>query len=428
MKLEQAGQIQLDSSFSLNVSFANDGTRCVGKLTQTLRDKEFAGGKFTMSVELVGIFNCTGAVTDEVKRQVHGEVYDQLFPYMQSQCANLAAASGIPGLMLRRTFQLTPITLPSIKKGRPGNDRNPDVAKTYVIIMAIPLYQDLWNGKETLSETVALRCGEKKLTFWRLLPEYSPSRSWIALSGSWSWRPGYADHLKYSRGRHCFLCDRPHWCGCKLGRHQTQPNRSGRVFDTRSVKGRLGIGVGLCQGVSKPRTGPGGTFLTLPLACYLPDALGEKLHLNTWQEAAGPGCMPWVSLLQTPQDIFPEKERWEEPVAITYTGGTTGPAKGVMLSRRAFRASLEQYTQAETEYGRGGENLDLLPLFSAFGLCQCVHVPLCLGMGVILSPLFRPNQLGQALQQYHPTQVSGTTSYWQLLLQDAWAKQRIFPS
>ena len=37
--LEQAGQIQLDSSFALNVSFANDGTRCVGKLTQTLRDK-----------------------------------------------------------------------------------------------------------------------------------------------------------------------------------------------------------------------------------------------------------------------------------------------------------------------------------------------------------------------------------------------------
>ena len=53
--------------------------------------------------------------------------------------------------------------------------------------MAIPLYQDLWNGKETLSETVALRCGEKQLTFgdffqdilrakldcalWELVPE-----------------------------------------------------------------------------------------------------------------------------------------------------------------------------------------------------------------------------------------------------------------
>ena len=94
-KLEKSGQIQLDSSFSLNVSFSSDGSRCVGKLQQTLRDKEFVGGKFTMTVELVGIFNCSNATTDEVKRQVHGEVYDQLFPYMQSQCASLAAASGL---------------------------------------------------------------------------------------------------------------------------------------------------------------------------------------------------------------------------------------------------------------------------------------------------------------------------------------------
>lgn len=55
-KLEKSGQIQLDSSFSLNVSFSSDGSRCVGKLQQTLRDKEFVGGKFTMTVELVGIF------------------------------------------------------------------------------------------------------------------------------------------------------------------------------------------------------------------------------------------------------------------------------------------------------------------------------------------------------------------------------------
>ena len=92
-KLEKSGQIQLDSSFSLNVSFAPDGTKCVGKLQQTLRDKEFAGGKFTLTVELVGIFSCTGATADEVKRQIHGEVYDQLFPFMQAQCSSLAAAS-----------------------------------------------------------------------------------------------------------------------------------------------------------------------------------------------------------------------------------------------------------------------------------------------------------------------------------------------
>ena len=82
-------------------------------------------GKFTMTVELVGIFNCSNATTDEVKRQVHGEVYDQLFPYMQSQCASLAAASGVPGLMLRKV-PIDPNNIAINKKGGPDNDRNPD--------------------------------------------------------------------------------------------------------------------------------------------------------------------------------------------------------------------------------------------------------------------------------------------------------------
>ena len=125
-KLEKSGQVQLDSSFSLNVSFMADGTRCVGKLQQTLRDKEFAGGKFTMTVVLVGIFSCTGATTDEVKRQIHGEVYDQLFPYMQSECASLSAASGIPGLMLRKV-PINPDNI-TVNKGGPGGTVTPTAA------------------------------------------------------------------------------------------------------------------------------------------------------------------------------------------------------------------------------------------------------------------------------------------------------------
>ena len=124
-KLDQSGQVQLDSSFSLNVNFSSDGSRCMGKLQQTFRDKEFAGGKFVMTIELVGIFQCSQAFSDEVKRQIHGEVYDQLFPYMQSQCAALAAASGIPGLMLRKSA-IDPNSIAVNKKGPGGPDRNPD--------------------------------------------------------------------------------------------------------------------------------------------------------------------------------------------------------------------------------------------------------------------------------------------------------------
>lgn len=124
-KLDQAGQIQLDSSFSLNVSFAQDGSRCIGTLQQNLRDKESGGDKFAMTIEVVGVFSCFEAFSDEKKRLIHGEVYDQLFPYMQAQCSSLAASSGIPGLMLRK-IPIDPDNIAVNKGGPDGPDRNPD--------------------------------------------------------------------------------------------------------------------------------------------------------------------------------------------------------------------------------------------------------------------------------------------------------------
>ena len=163
---------------------------------------------------------------------------------------------------------------------------------------------------------------------------------------------------------------------------------------------------------------PAETFVVLPVGEYLPPLLAKKLRTGTWKDRAGTDCLSWTGFQQDPSDMPPESARWEEPAVITYTGGTTGPSKGVTLSRRALFASLEQYTSSGTETGPGSVCLTLLPVFSAFGLTQCIHVPLCLGMGVILSPMFQPWQLREHLDRYRPDQVNGTTSYWQLLLRE----------
>ena len=112
-------------------------------------------------------------------------------------------------------------------------------------------------------------------------------------------------------------------------------------------------------------------FLWLPISRR---RLGRKLRVGVWEGEKGPGCVSWKEFLQDTGESVPESARWEEPVAITYTGGTTGPAKGVMLSRRAFRASLEQYTQVGTMYGRGEPRWCF---FRSFQHSACASVFMC---------------------------------------------------
>lgn len=286
--------------------------------------------------------------------------------------------------------------------------------------MSKPIWQDLWQGGQDPA-AVALRCGDHALTFAQLFPQIRRAEAGLRRLGV---GPGdFVTILSLNTPEAViafYAIDRigavANWVDIKLSPAEVEP-----YLTQAGSKVVLVLELAFAKIYGNRGSAPAEHFVVLPLAPYIPAALGGKLHTDTWQANSGPDCLAWADFLTEPDDCPPETSRWEEPVAITYTGGTTGPAKGVMLSRRAFRASLEQYTQAGGEYGAGGENLVLLPLFAAFGLCQCVHVPLCLGMGVILSPMFRSHQLGQLLQRYHPAQVSGTTAYWQLLLQDDWA-------
>lgn len=100
-KLEKSGQIQLQSGFNFNVNFSKDGQRCVARIYQSIKDQD--GGEIIfLSAELVGAFTCDGVVTDEDKKQVHTQCYDQLFPYVQNTVTTLMNASGIPGFQLRK--------------------------------------------------------------------------------------------------------------------------------------------------------------------------------------------------------------------------------------------------------------------------------------------------------------------------------------
>ena len=102
-KLETAGQIQLENNFSFSVNYNQDNTRCMAKLYQCVKDKtDSPDHRFFVSVELVGIFEVTGALTDEDKRDFHVMCYQQLFPYGETLVKQVCSAGGMPGFVLLR--------------------------------------------------------------------------------------------------------------------------------------------------------------------------------------------------------------------------------------------------------------------------------------------------------------------------------------
>ena len=282
--------------------------------------------------------------------------------------------------------------------------------------MGPSLYSALWRGKGETGRP-ALRCGDRSLTFGELFEEILRAEAGLRALGVgpgdlvtiFSLNTPETVAAVYAADR---IGAAANFVDLKAGPEEIAPYL--RLAGSRVV---LVLEAAFSKVYRSRGDAPAERFVVLPLGPSLSRELAEKLRAGAWRETAGADCLSWEELLRVPSEpVPPESERWEEPAVIVYTGGTTGPAKGVTLSRRAFRASLEQYTAAETEYGPGGTALSLLPVFSAFGLCQCIHVPLCLGMTVVLAPMFRPGQLGEYLLRYRPEQVNATTSYWQLLL------------
>lgn len=101
-KIQQGTQLKLTAGFSFSVNYAPDGSVAVAKLYQSLKDNA-DGEQFFCSVEMRGTFKLSGEIDDEAKKQLHGQCYDDMFPYLQRQVKDLCASSGIPNMMLKKS-------------------------------------------------------------------------------------------------------------------------------------------------------------------------------------------------------------------------------------------------------------------------------------------------------------------------------------
>lgn len=99
IELQENVDIELESTFSFNVTYNDDDTACVAVLKHDLKHKK-SPEKFSVSVEGVGQFVCEGIVSDETKKEAHIRAYELLFPYVQREIRDLITEAGMSPLIV----------------------------------------------------------------------------------------------------------------------------------------------------------------------------------------------------------------------------------------------------------------------------------------------------------------------------------------
>jgi long-chain acyl-CoA synthetase len=126
-------------------------------------------------------------------------------------------------------------------------------------------------------------------------------------------------------------------------------------------------------------------------------------------DRAPEGTVRWETLTdgsspeRSPVTVMPD-----EIATICYTSGTTGRAKGAMLTHRNFIANCEQFDRIERAQVRPSDVvLIVLPLFHIYAMNCAMNGFLRLGATIVLLPRFEPILVLEQIQEHRCTYFHG---------------------
>ena len=129
--------------------------------------------------------------------------------------------------------------------------------------------------------------------------------------------------------------------------------------------------------------------------------------------------MGWNEFLsyKLDKDIY-VKRNDDDPAAIIYSGGTTGKAKGIILSNKNFNAMALQTITVCNKAVPGNTLLSALPIFHVFGLSIGVHSGFIGGMTSLIVPKLNTKKINKELKKYRPSVYPAVPSLLKMTLND----------
>ena len=127
--------------------------------------------------------------------------------------------------------------------------------------------------------------------------------------------------------------------------------------------------------------------------------------------------MSWKDFINHKPRTFEMAHDATAPAFITYTGGTTGGSKGVLLSNSAVIAVAQQYIIGEKELYRESKWIQVLPLFIAYGVTCSLMIPLSVGMTLIVR-IPMSDSIAQLCKKFKPNHVMYGPAFWEAFAED----------
>jgi len=115
---------------------------------------------------------------------------------------------------------------------------------------------------------------------------------------------------------------------------------------------------------------------------------------------------------------YKQKANGSAIAAIMYSGGTTGDAKGILLTNFNFNVlAVQSMTWADC-FEAQDRILSVTPIFHGYGLATCIHAAFWVGMTTILLPQFDVSEFHKLLSEYKPHALIGVPALYEALLRN----------
>ena len=178
----------------------------------------------------------------------------------------------------------------------------------------------------------------------------------------------------------------------------------------------------ICLNVTYERCHQGAKHTNVERVVVLSPADSLPLHLALGYKMTNPdknryksNVIHWKDFIAggSNQSMNAEPYDPQHTCVVVHTGGTTGSPKGVMLTDDNFNAIAQQFAAYDKLFCRGQKLMNIMPPFIAYGYACGVHLPLVLGLTVVIIPNLDPAKLGALIWKHKPEHMFGVPAHYQ---------------